>query len=187
MKPTVPTRERLAREAALLFQRKGYHGTGTAEIVAAAGVPKGSLYHHFPNGKADLAVAAARWSSDGLLRIVEDSFCAARSFDDGVATLCHKLAKFLETTGLWIGCPVSATLFAGIDDEPMRRATAELFDQWIAAVEGHARRLGRADPRADAEGVWIAIQGAFTLSRVRRDGAPLRAVPGLLGLAPAPR
>ncbi|MFY8043743.1 MAG: TetR/AcrR family transcriptional regulator, partial [Rhodoferax sp.] len=38
--------------------RKGYHGVGLTELLSAAQAPKGVLYHHFPGGKAELAVAA---------------------------------------------------------------------------------------------------------------------------------
>lgn len=181
------TRDRIAREAALLFQRKGFHGTGTAEIIAAAGVPKGSLYHHFPNGKADLALAAAEHASTALLRIVEDAFAPATRWDDGVATLSHKLAKLFEVTGCWVGCPVTTTLFTAEEDEAARAATAAHFDRWIDAVAAHAERLGHAVPRDAAEGMWMAIQGAWTMARVRRSGDPLRSVPRLLGLSPEPR
>lgn len=37
--------------------RRGYHGTGVQEIVAAAGVPKGSFYHYFAS-KEDFALQA---------------------------------------------------------------------------------------------------------------------------------
>ena len=40
------------------MQRKGLHGVGLNELLAAADAPKGSLYHHFPNGKTELSVAA---------------------------------------------------------------------------------------------------------------------------------
>ena len=56
---TLSTKDKLAWTAAKLFQEKGYNGVGLTEILTTAGTPKGSLYHHFPNGKADLALEAA--------------------------------------------------------------------------------------------------------------------------------
>jgi TetR/AcrR family transcriptional regulator, cholesterol catabolism regulator len=51
----VSTREQLLRAAAHLFREQGFHGTGVAEIAAAAGITKSSLYHHFPSKQALLA------------------------------------------------------------------------------------------------------------------------------------
>lgn len=41
------TRSALLEAAATLFGQQGYAGTSVEEIVAAAGVTKGALYHHF--------------------------------------------------------------------------------------------------------------------------------------------
>uniref|UniRef100_UPI0030F40C71 TetR/AcrR family transcriptional regulator n=1 Tax=Streptomyces sp. GSL17-111 TaxID=3121596 RepID=UPI0030F40C71 len=47
------TRRALLDEARRLFAERGYAAVGLADVVAAAGVTKGALYHHF-DGKADL-------------------------------------------------------------------------------------------------------------------------------------
>ena len=52
------TRLRLIRAAVALYQSRGYHATGVSAILDHAGVPKGSMYHHFPGGKQALTIAA---------------------------------------------------------------------------------------------------------------------------------
>src|SRR5439155_7896810 len=46
-------RRRLVEAATRLFAEKGYEGASVSEIVAAAGVTKGSMYHYF-QAKDDL-------------------------------------------------------------------------------------------------------------------------------------
>ncbi|MFQ6551354.1 TetR/AcrR family transcriptional regulator [Aestuariibius insulae] len=179
MTTTLSTRDRLIIHAAQLFQQRGYHGVGLTEILETAGVPKGSLYHHFPNGKADLAVAAADWASVDLLRIVDDAFGEAVDFRHGATTLCFKLAKLFDLSGHWLGCPISSTLFEGPANDLFRTEAARIFDVWIEAVKAHGVRLGLPPAKAatSSEALWIGLQGAWTLSRARRDSSPLRHVP----------
>lgn len=51
-------REEIVRTAALLFRRQGYAATGTNQIVAVSGAPKGSLYHYFSQDKEQIAQTA---------------------------------------------------------------------------------------------------------------------------------
>ncbi|MEE6308420.1 helix-turn-helix domain-containing protein [Plantactinospora veratri] len=72
------TRQTLLREGRRLFAARGYAGVGLAEIVQAAGVTKGALYHHF-DGKAALFHAVlAQVQQEVARRVV----AAAEARDD---------------------------------------------------------------------------------------------------------
>ena len=47
----LPTRDRLAVEAARMFAERGYHGTSINDLAVALGLHKSSLYAHI-SGKA---------------------------------------------------------------------------------------------------------------------------------------
>lgn len=53
------TRDALLRTARTLFEERGYFEIGTPELVAAAGLTRGALYHHFA-GKFELFEAVFR-------------------------------------------------------------------------------------------------------------------------------
>jgi AcrR family transcriptional regulator len=65
------TRAALVAAARKLFGQRGYATVGTEEIVRAAGVTRGALYHHFA-GKRDLLEAAYRQVEEELTRRVAD-------------------------------------------------------------------------------------------------------------------
>ena len=182
MTEDLPTRARLVTEAALLFRHRGYHATGLAEILAATKLPKGSLYHHFPDGKAGLAMAAADWTATGLIRIIDDAFIPAPTYQSGATHYCHKLARLFDISAHIDACPISALLFDGPENPEFRSHADVLFRRLIEAVALHARRFGMTEAQAQdqAETLLITVEGGWTLARARRRSDILRSLPARL-------
>jgi TetR/AcrR family transcriptional repressor of lmrAB and yxaGH operons len=173
------TKDRLIFAATRLFRQRGYDGTGLAEVLSEAGVPKGSLYHHFPDGKADLACAAADWTASEIIRVIDDSFRAAPDWRHGVTTFCHKMAKLFDILNSADACPIFGLLFEGPDQEKFRLHAEAAFDRIIAAAARHGVTLGLSQEAAHeaAETCMIGFQGGWTLARMRRKSDVLRSLP----------
>jgi AcrR family transcriptional regulator len=63
------TREALIGAARTLFAAKGFGATGTAEIVALAGVTRGALYHHYKDKTALFLEVFERVEQDLVARL----------------------------------------------------------------------------------------------------------------------
>jgi AcrR family transcriptional regulator len=74
------TRAALVRAARPLFAERGYAAVGTEEIVRAAGVTRGALYHHF-GGKEALFLAVFEQVEEELLEHIGERVAASGAAD----------------------------------------------------------------------------------------------------------
>src|ERR1700710_437952 len=92
---TEATRKALIGAARDLFATRGYDDVGAEEIVRAAGLTRGALYHHFPSGKPALLEAIYERleaeSTERVARVVLDS-----KMDSPLAAMKAGVAAFLD-------------------------------------------------------------------------------------------
>jgi AcrR family transcriptional regulator len=171
------TRERLISASAELFGRQGYVGTGVKQIVETAGAPFGSMYHFFPNGKEQLGAETIRWSGAIYGQLIDlfyepgaDPVAATRRFFDGAADT-------LRDTDYVDACPIATVaLEVASSSEPLRQATADVFESWLVALDGHLMRAGltRTQARQVSIALFSLLEGAFILARSTRDHRHVR-------------
>jgi AcrR family transcriptional regulator len=88
------TREKLVTAARALFAERGYAAVGTEEIVRAAGVTRGALYHQFREGKEALFEAVFEAVEAETTQRIADVALAGAT--DPVAALRNGARAFLE-------------------------------------------------------------------------------------------
>lgn len=172
-----PTRSKLITATNELFRRQGYNGTSLKQVTAAAGAPVGSLYHHFPGGKAELARVTLETSGAVYRELFEAIWDAADDPASAISDLFEGAATLLEETDFIDPCPIGTVAReVASTDEGLRQTTDGVFKSWIAAAADRLRANGLAPSVADdlAANLVAAIEGGFVLARTARDGDVLR-------------
>lgn len=182
--PTQPKhRAAIVQAAATLFRRKGYSATGLADIVERSRAPKGSLYHYFPRGKAQIGEAAV--VSAGALVLGTLERLSAEQPD-----ACALVREYVRWLGIWMaqsgwrdGCPITTVLLeTAADDEAIRAVGREAFAGWARVLARKLEADGTPPERASAlAGVAIsALEGSLIQARVERSEGPIVAVGEML-------
>ena len=174
----VPTRERILYASAELFRRQGYAGTGLKQVVAQAEAPFGSLYHFFPGGKEELADEVLRTGGRFFLALYESIAAAAPDLPSATRDFFTGAGETLVATDFADACPI-ATVAGEVasTNEVLRRATADVFESWLAALAEDAAEAGIPTDRARplALSVLTLLEGAFLLCRSLRSTEPMAA------------
>lgn len=171
------TRERIVCTAARLMQRQGYEGTGIKLIATEAQATLGSVYHYFPGGKKELALAAIAYSEREFGELLESSLAAANTPGAAMESCARALADFLAEDGWIDGCPVTATALETLGDDDMRAACGRAFEHWrgIVAKALRAGGVGETDAAELAHTVIAVLEGAELTAQVARSPEALHA------------
>ena len=114
--------------ATTLFQKKGYLGVGLNEILKACNISKGSLYHHFPNGKEELLIACLHSMNEAITTDIEDIFQRYPTTQEATKAMIEKLVADFDREGTITGHTFSSIVseMASLS-EPVRNACSDLY------------------------------------------------------------
>ncbi len=166
-------RERMLQSTTTLLSQRGARATSLDDILADSRAPRGSIYHHFPGGRAQLIEEAVERAGAGITQIIDQAgdLTPVETFDAFVAAWRESLIG----SSFRSGCPVLAVAIESNDDTPQLTAVAaHAFASWRGALAALLRRHGvpPAEARRLSNTVVAAIEGAVALSRADQSIQP---------------
>jgi AcrR family transcriptional regulator len=174
-------RERLLNGARRLLAEKGYAGMELRDVAERGKAPRGSIYHHFPGGKRQLAIEAAELEGTEIRDAIERSL-SERGLSETLAMFGEMFRRRVKDQPERLGCPVAAAALARPEDPALAAAATAAFQSWEAPIAAALRDegVGRKDAEIFAGLVVSTIEGALVRARAAGDQAPLdSAVAGL--------
>ncbi|CAN5434427.1 TetR/AcrR family transcriptional regulator [soil metagenome] len=178
------TREAILTAAAEMMRHKGYGAVGMKDIVAASGAPIGSLYHHFPGGKVQIAREALVNAGAAYGMLIPTLIDPYTDLGEAIEGVFAQAAGDMAATGFANMCPVGSVAAEVADTvDELRGTAAEVFRGWLDG--GAAYFVARGVPDATARELIVALvgalEGAFVLARTLRDAEPLVVAGRVLG------
>jgi TetR/AcrR family transcriptional repressor of lmrAB and yxaGH operons len=159
-----------------LLRRQGFKATGMAQIIEESGAPRGSIYHHFPGGKEELALAALRAAGEVVAGKIEAALDGHNGVIPAMRAYIEAYADEIRQSDYERGCPVgNVAMDAAATSPTIRKACEEIFNSWEALIAGGLVHDGFAKGEAGAlaEFILSSLEGALILCRARRSTEPL--------------
>jgi TetR/AcrR family transcriptional regulator, lmrAB and yxaGH operons repressor len=171
MPAAIASKEEVLVQLLATFRRDGYDGASLAEISKATGLGKSSLYHHFPNGKTQMAIEVL----DHLATMLEQSLFAPMKAN---AKPTQKLDAMLDAIDAFYEGGKSACLLerlcASIEHPRFRKPLERAFVRWIEAIAELAieARVKPSIARTRAEDAVVRIEGSLIVAAGTGDTKP---------------
>ncbi len=175
------SRASMIRSAASLIASHGMSGTSFSDVLADSGAPRGSIYHHFPDGKQQLAREAVSWTSErvvGYLR-AEPPTTPAGVLDRFVGLWRRVVVESAGSSG----CVVAGVaLDTEATDDTLIETVRASFRSWagVLAEQFEAAGVGAGRARSLALAAVAGMEGALILCRAEQSVEPLDTVAGEL-------
>src|SRR6202142_3456115 len=164
-------RDQMVASAVVLLAKHGFQGASLARVLADSGAPRGSIYHHFPEGKDQLVGEAVDLAGARAIEFIN------RKTGAGAAEITeyflHIWREILTRSNFQAGCAVLATTIA-TDSPGLLGHAAAVFRTWRNRLAELLEQGGLAAREAARFAALLVAssEGAVVLSRAEQTMEP---------------
>lgn len=148
-----------------VFKHKGYDGASLADLAAATGIAKASLYHRYPGGKPELGRTALAEAGRNFALLILKPLQTTKPAPERLAAMLDGVAAFYGTESP--ACLMN-TLTLGDALPLFGKDIRNTHNAWQKLIVRALEELGRSEAEAvdEADDMIARIQGALVLTRL---------------------
>ncbi|MFE5478303.1 TetR/AcrR family transcriptional regulator [Nocardia sp. NPDC056541] len=168
------TRQKMLGSAIELLRERGAAGVTVDAVLARSSAPRGSVYHHFPGGRAQIMTESLTLAGDTISALIEEA--AERGAAGVLAGIAEFWTAILLTSDFEAGCPVVSVAVGGApEDRHLQPEVAAILQRWHDTLAVAIAAEGVAPARAErlATMAIASVEGAVILCRVHRSTTAL--------------
>jgi TetR/AcrR family transcriptional regulator, transcriptional repressor for nem operon len=170
------TRDNIIKQAAELFNQKGYAGSSISDIMKATGLQKGGIYNHF-SSKDDLALQAFDYAYGLASKRVWEVVRKKTNAIERLQALVSVYLEYLDNPPVAGGCPILNTAIESDDTHPaLRDRVRDAVNNWRSLIcriiqKGMIKGEIKAsiEPDVIATIVISTVEGAIMMSKLYED------------------
>ncbi|TGD89841.1 TetR/AcrR family transcriptional regulator [Mycolicibacterium sp. CH28] len=168
------TRTKMLVSAAEVLRERGAAGVTIDEVLARSGAPRGSVYHHFPEGRSQILREALEYAGDEITASVNEAA------GESAAVLLRRFVQLWELalteSNYTAGCPIlAAAVGSGEDEQQLTSIAGDIFGRWReASTQAYIHEgFEPTEATALADTTIAAMEGAVVLCRSAHSLQPL--------------
>lgn len=169
-------RELIMNEAFKLFFEKGYYGLGLQELLKRCGVPKGSFYYYFPDGKNQLLCEVVERTYQYMEGVIKNRLLVKDNAVDSFVNMVDHHISTIEGRKYTASLMMTMVAIESLHlNEKAHETCRKVYEQWQNLYFEKLLEYGYDEKLAKqkAQALFALIHGSMISSFIKQSNADL--------------
>ena len=170
-------KEMILAKAETLFAEKGFYGMGLSELLASCGIPKGSFYYYFPDGKIQLIQEVLKYSYGRMANSIRTNILIKETAGESFEYMADRLSMHIEKKHHLGSMLMSMIAIESVYlDEEVNATCRAIYEDWQTLYAQYLLDCGFAGEmvRVKAQAIFALIHGSLISSWIKQDPSDLQ-------------
>ena len=165
-------KELILSKAERLFAEKGFYGLGLSELLSSCGIPKGSFYYYFPDGKIQLIQEVLKYSYGRMANSIRNNILIKDTASESFEYMADRLSAHIEKKHHLGSMLMSMIAIESVYlDEEVNVTCRAIYADWQTLYAQYLLDCGFAKEtvRVKAQAIFALMHGSLISAWIKQD------------------